>query len=98
MDQHYEVLGLQPGATAAEIKAAYHSKLKEFPAHTHPQEFKAIRAAYETLRKQGNQPYKDLFTVQPLQAEINPQILDKLHERAAKAVKVEFEDVLRLTF
>ena len=51
MTDHYEQLGIAPGATPAEIKAAYHAKLKEFPAHTHPQEFKATRAAYEALRK-----------------------------------------------
>jgi curved DNA-binding protein CbpA len=51
MQDHYDRLGLSAGATSAEIKAAYHAKLKEFPAHTHPQDFKAIRTAYETLRK-----------------------------------------------
>ncbi|MFZ4676929.1 MAG: molecular chaperone DnaJ, partial [Nodosilinea sp.] len=34
MQDHYDRLGLSPGATSAEIKAAYHAKLKEFPAHT----------------------------------------------------------------
>lgn len=98
MNNHYEILGIKPGATPAEVKAAYHSKLKEFPAHTHPQDFKAVRTAYEALRKLETQPYEDLFTVKPLQAEIDPQILDKLHQRAVKATKVELKDLLRLTF
>lgn len=98
MDNHYEILGINPGATPAEVKAAYHNKLREFPAHTHPQEFKAVRAAYEKIRKLETQPYEDLFTLRPLQAEINPQILEDLHKRAVKAAKMEFEDMLRLTF
>jgi curved DNA-binding protein CbpA len=51
MTDHYERLGISPGATAAEIKTAYHTKLREFPAHTYPEEFKKIRGAYEAIRK-----------------------------------------------
>jgi len=40
MTSPYDRLGISSSATA-EIKAAYHAKLKEFPAHRHPEEFKA---------------------------------------------------------
>lgn len=97
MQDHYDRLGLSPGATPAEIKAAYHAKLKEFPAHTHPQDFKAIRAAYEALRK-GPQREDDFFAEVPVQAELDLALLDQLQQRASAAVDVTFDDLIRLTF
>jgi curved DNA-binding protein CbpA len=46
----YEVLGLRAGASEEEIRAAYVSKVKEFPPDRSPKEFEQIRDAYETLR------------------------------------------------
>jgi DnaJ-class molecular chaperone len=97
MQDHYDRLGLSPGATPAEIKAAYHAKLKEFPAHTHPQDFKAIRTAYETLRK-APRGEDDFFAEVPVQAELDQALLDQLQQRATAAVDVTFEDLIRLTF
>lgn len=97
MQDHYDRLGLSPGATPAEIKAAYHAKLKEFPAHSHPEDFKAIRAAYEALRK-GPQREDDFFAEVPVQAELDPALLDQLQQRASAAVDVTFDDLIRLTF
>ncbi|WP_017301929.1 DnaJ domain-containing protein [Nodosilinea nodulosa] len=97
MQDHYDRLGLSPGATPAEIKAAYHAKLKEFPAHSHPQDFKAIRAAYEALRK-APRAEDDFFAEVPVQAELDPALLDQLQQRAIAAVDVTLEDLIRLTF
>ncbi|MGB3309730.1 MAG: DnaJ domain-containing protein [Nodosilinea sp.] len=97
MQDHYDRLGLSPGAAPAEIKAAYHAKLKEFPAHTHPQDFKAIRAAYEALRK-APQGEADFFAVVPIQAELDQALLDQLQQQAIAAVDVTLEDLIRLTF
>lgn len=97
MQAHYEKLGLSPGATPAEIKSAYHGKLKEFPAHSHPQEFKAIRAAYEALRK-GPQDTDDFFELTPIEATLDPTLLDQLQQQAAAAVGVTLEDLIVLTF
>ena len=97
MPDHYAQLGLAPGASPAEIKAAYHTKLKEFPAHTHPQEFKATRAAYEALRKAppgGN----DIFEVSPIPAELDTATLAQLKQRAIAAVEVSLKDLIRSTF
>lgn len=97
MQDHYDRLGLSPGATPAEIKAAYHAKLKQFPAHTHPQEFKAIRAAYETLRK-APRVEDDFFAEVPAQPELDQALLDQVQQRAIAAVDVTFDDLIRLTF
>jgi hypothetical protein len=97
MQDHYDRLGLSPGATPAQIKAAYHGKLKEFPAHSHPQDFKAIRAAYEALRK-GPQSEDDFFAAVPIQVELDAALLDQLQQRATAAVDVTLEDLIRLTF
>ncbi|MEM9162479.1 MAG: DnaJ domain-containing protein [Cyanobacteria bacterium P01_F01_bin.4] len=97
MQAHYERLGLSAGATPAEIKAAYHAKLKAFPAHSHPQEFKAIRAAYEALRK-APQAADDFFDLKPIEAELDEALLTQLQQRATAAVAVTLEDLIYLTF
>ena len=45
-----EVLGVRANASDEEIRAAYLSKVKEFPPDRSPGEFEKIRDAYETLR------------------------------------------------
>jgi curved DNA-binding protein CbpA len=98
MTSHHEKLGISPGATPAEIKAAYHTKLREFPAHTYPQEFKAIRAAYEALRKGDTNQHEEFLQVRPLEAELNPEILKQLREKAIAQVEVSLDDLIRATF
>jgi hypothetical protein len=44
------ILGLAVNAGDEEIRAAYLSKVKEFPPDRAPAEFERIRDAYETLR------------------------------------------------
>lgn len=46
----YNVLGLEPTATSAEIKRAYFALVREYPPESQPEAFKRIRAAYEKLR------------------------------------------------
>jgi curved DNA-binding protein CbpA len=47
---HYEVLGIANTATEAEIKGAYFKLVRKYQPDRFPEEFKEIRAAYETLR------------------------------------------------
>jgi curved DNA-binding protein CbpA len=98
MTSKYEYLGIAPGATPAEIKAAYHAKLREFPAHTYPDEFKAIRAAYEALR-QGEQNQRENFLkVRPLEVKLDPEMLSQLKAKAIAQLSVSLEDMIRATF
>lgn len=98
MQEHYDCLGLSSDATPAQIKAAYHAKLREFPAHTHPQEFKAIRAAYEALRQGGQKTEDDFFQLRPMQVELDPEQLQRLRQQAHSQVDVSLAELMRLTF
>ena len=98
MQEHYDRLGLSVGATPEEIKAAYHVKLKEYPAHRYPQEFKAIRLSYEALKKGGQKAQIDYLKARPAQVEVNPALLQTLRERAIATAEVSLEELMRLTF
>ena len=97
MQEHYDRLGVSVGATPTELKAAYHAKLKEFPAHSHPQEFKAVRAAYEALRK-SSQPQADFLNPTPIEADLDEALLTQMEQRAMAATDVTVEDLILLTF
>jgi len=98
MTSNYERLGISPGATSTEIKAAYHAKLREFPAHNYPEEFKAIRAAYEALRKGETTQREDFWKILPLEAELDPEVLEKVREKAILQLEVSLNDLIRGTF
>lgn len=98
MQEHYERLEVTANVTPAELKAAYHRKLKQYPAHSHPQEFKAIRAAYEAIRKGESASDKDYFQVQPLDIELDTMLLQQLHQRVKVQTEVSLAELMRLTF
>jgi curved DNA-binding protein CbpA len=93
---HYERLGLTTGASPEAVRTAYHAKLREFPAHTYPQEFKAIRRAYEALRRANT--FEDFFKPAPVEAVLDPEQLAQLRQRSRAAVEVSLADLIRLTF
>lgn len=96
---HAEVLGVGPDAELPAIKAAYRAKLKDFPAHSHPQEFKAVRAAYEALRKPvAQQLEKDFFKPKPLKVELDSEQIKALRERMLDQVDKSLEELLKLSF
>jgi curved DNA-binding protein CbpA len=98
MQEHYDRLGISVGASPTHIKAAYHSKLKEFPAHQHPQEFKAIRTAYEALKKGEQNVHEDFLKIHPVQVELDSQLVQELQKRAIAQAEVSLEELMRLTF
>eukprot|EP00771_Trimastix_marina_P003325 gnl/Trimastix_PCT/4565.p1 GENE.gnl/Trimastix_PCT/4565~~gnl/Trimastix_PCT/4565.p1 ORF type:complete len:170 (-),score=9.64 gnl/Trimastix_PCT/4565:46-555(-) len=61
-DNYYEILGLEAGATAAQIRKAYKTLAKEWHPDTHPkckecpEKFRRIADAYERLTGQGDGP------------------------------------------
>jgi curved DNA-binding protein CbpA len=57
----YDVLGLDPTATDAEVKQAYFQKVREHPPERDPQQFKRVRAAYDALRTPEARAATDLF-------------------------------------
>lgn len=98
MTTHHDRLGLAPTATPTEVKAAYHAKLRDFPAHTHPEEFKAIRTAYEAIRTGAASQSEDFFKVRPLETTLDPEPLNQLRERIMAQLEVSLDDVIRATF
>jgi curved DNA-binding protein CbpA len=46
---YYEVLGIEKTADAQQIKRAYFALVRQYPPERFPEEFKELRAAYETL-------------------------------------------------
>ncbi len=46
----YAILGVEPDATPAQLRMAYHRQLRDHPPERDPEGFKRVREAYETLR------------------------------------------------
>lgn len=97
MSDPYVVLGLPPNHDAAALKAAYHRRLRECPAHSHPEEFKQIRSAYETLRAAGTSR-ADPLQPAPLRVSLDPEALAAAERRVQAACRLQLHDLLRLTF
>ena len=57
-----EILGVPANATEEEIRAAWLSKVKEFPPDRSPAEFEGIRDAYDTLRDPRKRVKEMLFS------------------------------------
>ena len=50
MADPYEILGIAPGASDAEIRARYLELVRRHPPDRDPERFAAVRQAYEQLR------------------------------------------------
>lgn len=93
----YALLGITPEADQAAIKAAYHRQLRQFPAHSHPQEFQRLRAAYETVRAAGDRR-DDPLQPPPLQVSLDGEQLAAMQARLNHACRLDLQQLLRLTF
>ena len=98
MTTPYEQLNVTADATPEQIKAAYHAKLREFPAHSHPQEFKSIRAAYDAIRKGEANQSDNFLMVRPLEATLDQEMLKQLRSKAIAQLSISLEDLLKETF
>jgi hypothetical protein len=98
MTTHHDRLGIPATATPEQVKAAYHAKLREFPAHTHPDDFKAIRAAYEAIRKGGTATDNEFLKLRPLEVQIDDTLREPLRQKAIAHIQVTVEDLIRETF
>ena len=98
MQSNYDLLGISTGASLAEIKAAYHLKLREFPAHKYPEKFKEIRVAYEALQKGGQNSQEDFFKLRPVEIELDAQLLKQLSESVTAQAQTSIDELMRLTY
>lgn len=96
MADPYTVLGVTPEASAAELKAAYHRQLRRFPAHSHPQDFQRIRAAYDTLKAAAEQR-GDPLQPGPLLTQLDAEVVEALDRRIRDDCRIDLATLLRLT-
>ncbi len=59
----FQVLGIAPDATDEQIRAAYLLRVREYPPDRAPEQFEAIRDAYEAVRNPRRRLRHRLFTV-----------------------------------
>ncbi|MGK7888335.1 MAG: molecular chaperone DnaJ [Leptolyngbyaceae cyanobacterium] len=100
IQEHYDRLGITADTPLADIKKAYRAKLKEFPAHSHPQEFKEIRASYEAVQAYLKSPHKteDFFDLSPIEEKLDEAAIAQIKQRAMEQVEVSVKDLIALTF
>lgn len=61
MSTYYDILGLEPGASQAEIKKAYFRLVRQHSPESDPEQFQKIREAYEQLKKGGETQDQPVF-------------------------------------
>lgn len=85
----YQILGVDPKASLADIKRAYFKRVREFPPEEQPEKFKEIRKAYDQLKSPEEKALVDMFLLQPA-----PDITDLTKGRYDVAVHPE--DMIQL--
>lgn len=66
---------------------------------SHPEEFKAVRAAYDAIRKGATGTHDDDFLkVRPIEATIAPELVQTLKSNAIAQLDFTIEDLIRETF
>ena len=61
MAEPFDLLGVEPSADDETIKKAYLTKVRAFPPDHAPDEFQAIRAAYEAIKTEKARVAYELF-------------------------------------
>jgi curved DNA-binding protein CbpA len=89
----HEILGVAANATDEEIRAAYLSKVKQFPPDRAPEEFERIRDAYDTVRDPRKRA-KALLISRELDAPL-VSLLDGLEARRIFAGPQAWREVLK---
>lgn len=75
-DDPYDVLGLDDAATADDVRRAYFRLVRQYPPEVHPEEFKRIRAAYETLRSPVRRAELALFSFDESVTEVDLELVE----------------------
>lgn len=64
MNDPYQVLGVRPGCSEEEIRQRYLTLVRQHPPERDPQQFAAIRQAYEKLRDPVERLKGELFVTE----------------------------------
>jgi hypothetical protein len=97
MQNPYELLGVSPQASSAEVKAAYHARLRNYPAHSHPLEFQQIRDAYERIRA-ADVHRGDPLQPGPLLAQLDAEQVAAIEADLQNSARLSLHDLIRLSF
>ena len=62
----YQALGIEPGASDEEVRAAYLRKVREHPPERNAEAFERVRDAYAELRDPRERCRRRLFSGDPL--------------------------------
>ena len=81
----YAVLGLDSSATAEEVRQAYFRSVRVYTPEAHPEEFKRVRAAYETLRSPLRRAELALLVFDETVAEVDLDLVASAGEGAFDA-------------
>src|SRR5262249_4975115 len=79
LEDPYKTLGIERGASEAEIKQAYFTKVREHSPERDPDGFKRIRAAYEKLRSSGERAETDLFLIDDREVTLDVSTLQRFN-------------------
>ncbi|KKI98697.1 J domain-containing protein [Prochlorothrix hollandica] len=99
IQEAYDRLGVDPEATPAALKTAYHKKLREFPPQKYPEEFKVIRQAYDLLKnpvKSLNFPNfwdPDAYKTLP-----DPALVQRVRLQVEQGQEATLADLIKLSF
>lgn len=65
MNNPFEILAVSADATDEVIKKAYLKKVKEYPPDQAPEQFQAVRSAYESVQNHKARLAYTLFHIEP---------------------------------
>lgn len=75
MNNPFELLAVSADATDEAIKKAYLQKVKEYPPDQAPEQFQAIRRAYEAIQNHKARLAYTLFHIEPPNVDVLSQTL-----------------------
>ena len=75
MNNPFEILMVSPDATDEAIKRAYLQKVKEYPPDQAPEQFQAVRSAYESVQNHKARLAYSLFHIEQPNADALSQAL-----------------------
>lgn len=100
LQEYFDCLGLEPGASPEAVKAAYRQKVQAYPPATHPQEFKAIRKAYDILKDPNNHTIDppNFWVPEVYDQKPSPELIAQIRSSLAKESSSSLETLIRLSF
>ncbi len=67
MQEYYDILGVKPDASPAEIKKAYFRLVRQYSPEQDPERFQQIREAYEIIKEGGSQKQSGISSAEKME-------------------------------